>query len=122
VARRENAIDQIPAKSQPPRYVEKSIEVYVVTRGLRYLVQQRPEGAVNAGFWEFPNSENGTSFSIPKSAQPIATAHHTITRYRIKLNAYSIRSNRTQGKWCTLNELRKMPFTAGHRKLLKGLL
>ncbi len=122
VARRENAIDLIPAKSQPPRYVEKSIEVYVVTRGPRYLVQQRPEGAVNAGFWEFPNSENGTSFSIPKNAQPIATARHTITRYRIKFNAYSIRSNRTQGKWCTLNELRKMPFTAGHRKLLKGLL
>jgi len=84
-------------------------------------VQQRPEGAVNAGFWEFPNSEHCARFSVPKNASPIATARHTITRYRIELNAYSIRSRRAQGHWCTLNELRKLPFTAGHRKLLKGL-
>lgn len=120
-ARRENAIDAIPAKSRAIEYEEKLIEVYLITRGARYLVQQRPEGAVNAGFWEFPNSEHGARFSVPKNARPIATARHTITRYRIELNAYSIRSRRAQGHWCTLNELRKLPFTAGHRKLLKGL-
>ena len=121
VARRENAIDAIPAKSRPIEYEEKQIEVYLITRGPRYLVQQRPEGAVNAGFWEFPNNENGSRHSIPKDSQPLTTARHSITRYRIELKAYPVQANGAQGKWCTLNELRKMPFTAGHRKLLKGL-
>ena len=121
VARRENAIDAIPAKSRAIEYEEKQIEVYLITRGPRYLVQQRPEGAVNAGFWEFPNNENGSRHSIPKDSQPLTTARHSITRYRIKLKAYPVQANGAQGKWCTLNELRKMPFTAGHRKLLKGL-
>ncbi len=121
VARRENAVDAIPAKSRAIEYEEKQIEVYLITRGARYLVQQRPEGAVNAGFWEFPNNENGSRHSIPKDAQPLATARHSITRYRIELKAYPAQANGAQGKWCTLNELRKLPFTAGHRKLLKGL-
>jgi len=121
VARRENSIDAIPAKSRAIEYEEKQIEVYLITRGPRYLVQQRPEGAVNAGFWEFPNSENGTKYSIPENNHPIATVCHTITHYRIRLKAYPIRTNRTQGKWCTLSELRKLPFTTGHRKLLRGL-
>jgi A/G-specific adenine glycosylase len=121
VARREKAIDAIPAKGRPIDYEVKRIDVYLITRGQRYLVQQRGEGGVNAGFWEFPNSENGARYSIPKNARPIATARHTITRYRIELKAYSIRSSRSQGKWCALNELRKLPFTAGHRKLLTKL-
>ena len=121
VARRENAIDAIPAKSRAIEYEEKQIEVYLITRGPRYLVQQRPEGTMNTGFWEFPNNENGLCHSIPKDSQPLTTARHSITRYRIELKAYPVQANGAQGKWCTLNELRKMPFTAGHRKLLKGL-
>ena len=121
VARRENAIGFIPAKGKPVRYLEKQIDVFVVTDGARYLVQQRPTGGVNGGFWEFPNSESGNKYSAANSGQPFATARHSITRYRIQLNAHLIRAKREQGKWCTLKELRAMPFTAAHRKLLPSL-
>ena len=121
VARRENAIGFIPAKGKPVRYVEKQINVFVVTDGARYLVQQRPAGGVNGGFWEFPNSESGNKYSAANSGQPFATARHSITRYRIQLNAHLIHTKRGEGMWCTLNELRAMPFTAAHRKLLPSL-
>ena len=121
VARRENAIGSIPAKGKPVRYVEKQIDVFIVTDGACYLVQQQPAGGVNGGFWEFPNSESGNKYSAANSGQPFATARHSITRYRIQLNAHLIHTKRGEGMWCTLNELRALPFAAAHRKLLPSL-
>ena len=89
--------------------------------GARYLVQQRPAGGVNGGFWEFPNSESGARWAVPKNEPPLATARHSITRYRIQLKAYLISAPRDDGQWRTLDELRALPFTAAHRKLLPAL-
>jgi A/G-specific adenine glycosylase len=121
VARRENAIDSIPAQGRPIQYEEKQIDVFIVTDGARYLVQQRPARGVNAGFWEFPNSESGARWAIPKNETPLATARHSITRYRIQLKAYLISATRADGQWRTLKELRALPFTAAHRKLWPAL-
>ena len=121
VARRENAIASIPAKGDRTRYENKQIDVFIVTCGDRYLVQQRPAHTINAGFWEFPNSDSGNKFSPNKNKEPFATARHSITRYRIELNAHLIHSKRGEGTWRTLNELRTLPFTAAHRKLLPSL-
>jgi A/G-specific adenine glycosylase len=121
VARRENAIESIPAQSRPIRYEEKQIDVFIVTDGDRYLVQQRPAGGVNGGFWEFPNSESGARWAVPKNEPPLATARHSITRYRIQLKAYLTHTARDDGQWRTLDELRALPFTAAHRKLWPAL-
>ena len=121
VSRRENTIPSIPAKGNRILYEDKQIDVFIVTRGSNYLVQQRPKGGVNAGFWEFPNSESGNKYSAPKNGQPFVTARHSITRFRIQLNAHLILAKHDKGKWCTLNELRALPFTAAHRKLLPSL-
>ena len=122
VAQRENDIGSIPAKGKPVRYVKKQIDVFIVTDGACYLVQQRPAGGVNGGFWEFPNSESGNKYSAANSGQPFATARHSITRYRIQLNAHLIHTKRGEGMWCTLNELRALPFAVAHRKLLPSLV
>jgi A/G-specific adenine glycosylase len=121
VARRENAIDSIPAQGAPIRYEEKQIAVFIVTDGPRYLVQQRPARGVNGGFWEFPNSETDARWAVPENQPPLTTARHSITRYRIHLKAYLIHAPRGDGQWCTLAELRALPFTAAHRKLLPAL-
>ena len=121
VARRENTIGSIPAKGKPVRYVEIQIDVFVVTDGMRYLVQQRPAGGVNGGFWEFPNSESGNKYSAANSGKPFATARHAITRYRIQLNAHLIHTKHGKGTWCTLDELRSLPFSSAHLKLLRKL-
>src|SRR5208282_4480519 len=64
----------------------------------RFLVRQRPAGVVNAHLWEFPNAEGNDSsvkevfkaiFGIvPPALQPLGTVKHSITRYRITLEAF----------------------------------
>ena len=121
---------RINAESQVhlSRYVERvnaqmqhSSRMFIVTDGARYLVQQRPARGVNGGFWEFPNSETDARWAVPENQPPLTTARHSITRYRIQLKAYLIHAPRGDGQWCTLAELRALPFTAAHRKLLPAL-
>ncbi len=121
VARRENAIPSIPTKGDRTRYEDKQIDVFIVTRGDRYLVQKRPTNGVNADFWEFPNSDSGNKFSSKKNGPPFASVRHSITRYRIQLNAHLINEKHGKGTWCTLKEIRSLPFTSAHLKLLKKL-
>ena len=121
VARRENAIPSIPAKGNHTRYEDKKIDVFIIANGDRYLVQQRPIDVVNAGFWEFPNSESGNKYSTPKNGRPFASARHSITHYRIQLNAHLIHTKHGKGTWCTLDEIRSLPFSSAHLKLLRKL-
>ena len=120
-ARREKTINLIPSKNDRTKYEEKEIEVYVLSRNGDLLMQQRPEGFTNAGFWEFPNNETGPDLTLPKNAQAIATARHNITKHRIRLKAYALKDRETEGKWCNSSALIKLPITASHRKLIKAL-
>ena len=70
------------------------------------LVRQRAEGVVNAGLWEFPNLDITNTpeaspvdlasacfgFSVPQ-VELLCSIQHTITRYRIRLDAYWIEAN-----------------------------
>jgi len=120
-AKREKTIHLIPLRNKTTRYQEKEINVYVLSRNGQLLLQQRPEDFTNAGFWELPNNETGPDLNLPKNAQAIATVRHNITKYRIKLNAYAVKPGGTEGKWCNSSDLRKLPITASHRKLIKAL-
>jgi A/G-specific adenine glycosylase len=117
--------------STPRRFV-----AFVVDHGGRYLVRQRPAGVVNAHLWEFPNVEaSGEHFNVktiakaelghmPGRFEKLMTIKHTITRYRITLEAYRgemkqpFEKNSRGGRWLTLEELRNLAFTSAHRKIL----
>ena len=120
-AKREKTTHLIPAKGKPIRYEEKEINVYILSRNGKLLLQRRPEGFTNAGFWELPNNETGPDLPLPKNAQAITTARHNITRYRIRLNAYALKARGIQGKWYNSTELGKLAITSSHRKLIKTL-
>jgi A/G-specific adenine glycosylase len=109
---------------------------FVVQHRGRLLVRQRPTGEVNAHLWEFPNVElfgNAASLgeiarnmlkTTPASVQPLCIIKHTITRYRITLDAYHVRLKRPPGKargnqWLTLDEVKRLPLTSAHRKILR---
>lgn len=119
VARREKTLNLIPAKGRRIKYTEKEIKVYVITHNGRLLMQERPKGVINADFWELPNNETGPEITLPKRARLLASANHNITRYRIKLNAYAIKSDQFKGRWFTFSDLRQLPVTSAHRKILK---
>ena len=121
VARRKGIIHLLPAKPARPASVQQLIHVYLITHAGRMLLQQRPEGFHNAGFWELPNDETCPERSLPEDAQPLATARHTITRYRIELWLYAMPRKKTPGQWHAVGELDSIPMTAAHRKLLSQI-
>jgi A/G-specific adenine glycosylase len=132
-ALREDRVAKLPA--HPPRApaTERRFMAFVARRENRLLVRQRPGGAVNAHLWEFPNVEvlgrdkrddrngNDAPFRITER-QPLCRIRHSITRYRILLEAYHARaSSETPGVWKTIPQLKRLPFTSAHRKILNAL-
>jgi A/G-specific adenine glycosylase len=144
-ALRTGRIESLPnlgkrAVSTPRRFV-----AFVVQHRGRYLVRQRQAGVVNGHLWEFPNVEIETSGAEkisqrrltsaatelglqPTGLEKLMTIKHTITRFRITLEAYCGEMKRgsgrngSEGKWLGLAELGKLAFTSAHGKILKILL
>lgn len=139
VALRENRVTELPNRGKRVASVERRFAAFVVERRGRFLIRQRPAGVVNARLWEFPNVEvNGQRLSPARLAedlfgkcrcffQPTREIRHNITRYRITLSVFHAQfSGGTggtfpKGRWCSLPELRKLPFPSAHRKILNSL-
>ena len=100
------------------------------------LVRQRAEGVVNAGLWEFPNLDITNTpeaspvdlasacfgFSVPQ-VELLCSIQHTITRYRIRLDAYWVEC-RTPSAFKASQCRHWLPsrsspprFTSAHKKL-----
>jgi adenine-specific DNA glycosylase len=109
---------------------------FVVERRGRVLVRQRPEGVVNAHLWEFPNIEvTRHTDKIRQSARKVlgvsprrlkrlCSIKHTITRYRITLDAYQVTGvdavEKQDGfRWLGRADLKHRAFTSAHGRLLK---
>jgi A/G-specific adenine glycosylase len=143
-AHRTNRTEQIPNLGPRVAATERRFVAFVIEHQDKYLVRQRPAGQVNAHLWEFPNVEVFTpDFSPAKLAKEhlgmrvkelheFCTIRHTITRYRITLQAFKasphsgIRKMRNQNElstmyWFSPSELDDRPFTSAHRKILNYL-
>jgi hypothetical protein len=59
------------------------------------------------------------------SAKPLCTIKHSITRYRITLEArraqLAKRTGKIPGRWLTLKQLHRLAFTSAHKKILARL-
>jgi adenine-specific DNA glycosylase len=124
-------LDRRPAAST------RRFTAFLVQRKGRWLVQQRPAGVVNAQLWEFANMEVATNASLLEAAAryfghkvrriaPLATIKHSITRYRISLEAcLTITRGKLpafeRARWLPLPELELLPFTSAHRRVLEAL-
>ena len=139
VAYRQNRVAQFPRLPRRAMMVRKSVLAFVVSNGNRFLVRQREPGQANAQLWEFPNSERASTASkpegmaeealgfAPEQLRPFLRLRHTITRYRITLEAFRASSSRLatrsrpRHRWGTLRELDRLPFASAHRKILDAL-
>jgi adenine-specific DNA glycosylase len=58
---------------------------------------------------------------------PLCTIRHSVTRYRIHLEAYYLKvihlpaKTRCAGRWVTWAELKRLPFVSAHRKVLESM-
>jgi A/G-specific adenine glycosylase len=115
---------------------------FVIEHKGKFLVRRRPAGGVNAHLWEFPNVETGARLgepqhvfakfgvlrvSDPRSVElkPLCTVKHSITRYRITLEAFAVSlkniPKKSDGVWKTPAQMWALAFTSAHRKILGGL-
>ncbi len=123
-----------------PRVVptERRFIALVLECNGHWLVTRRPAGVVNAGLWEFPNTELGTRTDdapgeaarrlglIANSLAPLCVIRHSITRYRIILEAWhgtfpKRKPLPSETKWLPLETLDTLAFTSAHRKILAKL-
>jgi A/G-specific adenine glycosylase len=157
-ARAKGLVDQLPNLGARTSATTRRFLAFVAERRGRVLVRQRPNGVVNAHLWEFPNVEvsDGASASpellrehlgfIAKRATPLCTIKHSITRYRITVEAWlvqpaagapasgpagAVKKTGTRrigdrrsaaGYWFSIAELDRLAFTSAHRKILRAFL
>jgi A/G-specific adenine glycosylase len=132
-ARKEERTRELPNLGKRPAASHRRFMAFVVECNGRWLVRQRPAGTVNALLWEFPNrevlplAESAPALALaelgfaPCELKPLGTVKHSITRYRITLEAFIVPITRRPaglaGSWKTAAELRPLAFTSAHKKL-----
>ena len=154
VARKLNLQELIPNRGKRKPVTPRRFIAFVVAQDGKFLVRQRPEGVVNAHLWEFPNLEipaaeirarhsahanlrrlkdaaqetdapNQLNAFLPTTTKPLCTIKHSITRYRITLEAYRAElakpDTKLSGRWLTPLKLHKLAFTSAHKKILNHL-
>ena len=137
VAERAGRIGELPNLGPPKDTTVRRFAAFVLEWKGRFLVRQRPAGVVNAHLWEFPNIElaAGTTATVPRTAvrtelgagigiaEQLCAFKHSITRYRITLEAYRAVAIGTKkpdlaGEWRTLAQLRGLAFPSAHKRIL----
>jgi A/G-specific adenine glycosylase len=138
VAFKENRIDELPNLGTRASVTARHFVAFIVEREGKFLVRQRPAGIVNAHLWEFPNVElNGKKMELeeifksqfgiqPLELRPFCSLKHSITRYRITLEAVKARLKKTavkpHGVWQTSERIQRLALTGAHRKILRNLI
>jgi A/G-specific adenine glycosylase len=138
VAHRKRIVLLLPNIPLRAPATSRRFSAFVITRNSRFLVRQRPAGVVNAHLWEFPNIEVNGETDIqkiaqtalgfhPQSVEPTRTIKHSITRYRITLDVFRGKPcgngslTAISGRWLRPDELRTLPFSSAHKKILADL-
>jgi A/G-specific adenine glycosylase len=141
VARRENVVEQLPNLGGRIASTARRFVACVLERDGAVLVRQRPAGVVNGHLWEFPNVEVSLKAQIGETQQqleaelgcplgmltPLTTVKHSITRYRMTLEAFrgelnGLKIHARAGAWVKKSALEQLPFTSAHRRVLLAAL
>ena len=142
VAFKENRTEELPNLGKRAAATARRFIVFVIEHKGKFLVRQRPAGIVNGHLWEFPNVEVGVQSSEPQDIFaeldtlrvtdprsepliPLCTVKHSITRYRITLEAFAISleklPKKTEGVWQSPAQMQALAFTSAHKKILAQL-
>ncbi len=135
-ARRENRVGEFPMAKAPARAARRRFLAFIVKKNGRFLARRRPAGGVNAHLWEFPNVEIAPEEKKPAAAaapfvlrgkEPVCRVRHSITRFRILLEAYRAEwperagQGGAPGVWRTAAQLERLALASAHRKVLAAL-
>lgn len=132
-ARRRGRVAEFPQPRKRPQTEHHHAAAFVVRNGDNFLVRQRPAGTANGHLWEFPGGNlNGADVATlarsilkvrPGGMSHLLTVKHSITRFRITLDAWELHFNNGRlpvlpaGAWVTRTELDRLALPSAHRKI-----
>jgi A/G-specific adenine glycosylase len=140
IAFHNNSIGKFPQPAVHRAIKPQASWIFVIRHNNRCLVRQRPTGEVNAGLWEFPNAlqepESRREDALVTSAlgftpawvEPVMSMVHTITHHRYHCRVFHgevVNSPPLPGtgeQWLTLAAIKRLPFSAAHRKIVDRVL
>lgn len=127
----------LPIKVIPPKIQKIARGVAVIEAVGQVLLRKNAEDTLMGDLWEFPYFEDAVTFqqieqSVKKllSRKPLLFKHigvfeHSFTRYSARLFTYQIRYSNpvpVDGYvWIPISRLGQLPFSSGHRKIVKRL-
>lgn len=127
--------DLLPKKKQRPATTLLNRQVAVITYQGHYLLQKGERGKVMADLYEFPYLETETPHEVKekfesllkvelKYLKPLPFQRHGFTRYRVQLFPHLMEASRLTDLhlWKKSEELSDLPFSSGHKRVLKTLL
>ena len=131
-ARKNNKTGELPEVAARPTPQERVFRAALVRKNNGIWIRRRPEGVVNAGFWELPNVEAhgeaaGHTFASLFGGKNLrlkrlCDVKHSITRYRMVLEVFDGFDGAPQGcKLFDANDLKAVPMVNAHRKALARL-
>jgi A/G-specific adenine glycosylase len=127
-AYRHGRTEDFPIKRKRPATICLERQVAIIRWKDEILVKQEKEGKVMAGLYEFPyallNEKLGLDLSLKKLTE-LPLVKHGFTRYNVTLypSVYeSAEKKILEGfEWKKWQELILLPFSSGHRRILKEL-
>jgi len=122
--------EQLPIKKQRYSITLLEREVLLINHQEEFLVQQHQGKKVMSGLYEFPYVDRGKSDTFYPGQiardQTLSPVTHTFTRYKSQLFpsiwVSEEKKEITGFKWLNIEQLPKLPFSSGHRQILKQLL
>ncbi|HEY5235652.1 MAG TPA: NUDIX domain-containing protein, partial [Rhabdochlamydiaceae bacterium] len=127
-AYRQGRTEDFPIKRKRPPKICLERQVAIIRWQDEILVKQEKEGKVMAGLYEFPyallNEKLGVGLSLKKLAE-LPLVKHGFTRYNVTLYPCLYESSEKKVldgfEWKKWQELILLPFSSGHRRILKEL-
>jgi A/G-specific adenine glycosylase len=135
---------KLPLRPKRPGTIRHDIGVAVIHERGRYLIQQRPDGALLAGLWEFPGGKREPRESIPacirrelreelgidvEVGEEVCRVNHTYTHYRVTLHVRRCRITRGRPhphyaqriRWARPTDFANYTFPAANLRIIEEL-
>lgn len=128
-AHQSRRVEQFPPASPRPTATRHHVLVCAV-KGGKVAVRRNPDGEWWAGLYSFPraevNAREAKAHALQrlgaKNATHLLTVRHTVTRYRLVLNAYRSDAVAVECEWVSTAKLDELPFPSPERKVVRALV
>ena len=135
----DNLTEEIPVKSKKPETENLYRSVAIIQHQSLFLVKRGEKGRVMSDLYEFPYFERKEEdarenflekISIQlslylKTIKSLEEIKHGFTRYRVRLYPWLFNCEQLKPvegyEWIESHKLKELPFSSGHRRILKNL-